>query len=217
MHGNVLLNLEAPSVQYLCRRDKRLAKVVSMVGGISYTPYDDGYAFLVRQIVNQMLSNKVGAVLYGRLERLCGGKVCLDEIMKLSEDELRGVGISRPKAGYIRNLTAAIESGVVRLDALASMPDQEVIQCLTRIRGIGTWSAKMYLIFVLDRKDVLPYEDAAFLQGYGWTYKTDDFSPASVKKKCRKWSPYASIAARFMYRALDSGLTKQEFHLFRTS
>lgn len=73
----------------------------------------------------------------------------------------------------------------------------------------------MYLIFVLDRQDILPYEDGAFLQSYRWLYKTIDCSPASIKSKCKKWSPYSSIAARYLYHALDLGLTKSEFHLFK--
>ena len=90
-----------------------------------------------------------------------------------------------------------------------------MIRILTSVHGIGTWTAKMYLMFVLNRQDVLPFEDVAFLQGYGWAYKTDDFSPAAVQKKCKKWKPYSSIAARYMYKALDRGLTKEEFHLFK--
>ena len=95
------------------------------------------------------------------------------------------------------------------------MTDDEVMRKLTSIRGIGNWSAKMYLIFALDRKDILPYEDTAFLQAYSWLYKTNDYSPEAVKKRCKKWKPYSSIAARYMYRALDMGLTKREFHLYK--
>nr|DAO73628.1 MAG TPA: 3-methyladenine DNA glycosylase [Caudoviricetes sp.] len=73
----------------------------------------------------------------------------------------------------------------------------------------------MYLIFCLNRQDILPYEDVAFLQGYRWAYKTDDCSPSSIQKRCKKWKPYSSIASRYMYRALDTGLTKMEFHLYK--
>ena len=215
MPEKIVLNMRTPAVKYLCQRDRRLAKVISMVGEISYTPYDDGFVFLVRQIVNQMLSNKVGAVLCGRLEGLCDGAVSPDAILKLEDDDIRGIGISRSKAGYIKNLAKASKEGIVCFDEYPAMTDDEVFRSLTSLRGIGAWSAKMYLIFALDRQDVLPYEDAAFLQGYGWTYSTDDVSPASVKKRCRKWSPYASAAARYMYRALDSGLTKRKFQLLQ--
>ena len=89
-----------------------------------------------------------------------------------------------------------------------------MIKELTKIKGIGVWTAKMYLLFVLNREDILPYEDVAFLQGFSWAYETKDLSPATVKKKCRKWKPYSSIAARYLYRALDTGLTKQAFQLY---
>ena len=80
---------------------------------------------------------------------------------------------------------------------------------LTKLRGIGEWVAHMYLIFVLDRQDILPTTDVAFIQVYEWLYKT------SVEKKLKKWKPYSSIAARYFYRALDEGYTKEEFHLFK--
>ena len=73
----------------------------------------------------------------------------------------------------------------------------------------------MYLIFVLDRQDILPYEDAAFIQSYEWMYKTKDKSMESITRKCKKWKPYSSIAARYLYRALDMGLTKKVFHLHK--
>lgn len=82
------------------------------------------------------------------------------------------------------------------------------------LHGIGKWTAKMYLIFVLDRQEILPYEDIAFLQSYEWLYKTKDRSKKSIEKKCKKWKPYSSIASRYLYKALDTGLTKESFKLF---
>lgn len=73
----------------------------------------------------------------------------------------------------------------------------------------------MYLIFVLDRQDILPYEDVTFLQSYEWMYKTKDRSKESIAKRCKKWNPYSSIASRYLYHALDLGLTKEEFHLYK--
>lgn len=91
---------------------------------------------------------------------------------------------------------------------LVHLPDVEVIKKLTALRGLGPWSAKMYLIFVLNRLDVLPYEDGAFLQAYKWLYATEDVKPPSIIKRCETWKPYSSLAARYLYRALDSGLTR---------
>jgi len=186
-----------------------------MVGTITYTPYTDSYPFLVHEIIEQMLSIKAGQKIYARLEKLCKGNITPDIVAKLSDEEIRSIGTSRSKVSYIRNITNAIVSRELDLGNLTQQTDVEVTASLTKIRGIGNWTAKMYLIFVLNRSDILPWEDGAFLQSYRWMYKTDDCSRKSVEQKCRKWKPYSSIAARFLYRTLDAGLTKSEFHLFK--
>jgi len=212
----ITLDMNTASIQYLCARDKRLAKVISMVGPITYSPHeDDPYRFLIHEIIEQMLSVKAGQKIFSRLEDLCDGNVDPDNISSLTDEQIRSTGTSNAKVEYIRNLTSALESGTLSFDNLTAMSDKDVIREMTKIRGIGTWTAKMYLMFVLDRPDILPVEDGAFLQGYRWAYKTIDCTPASVAKKCKKWKPYSSIAARFFYRALDMGLTKEEFHLFK--
>lgn len=212
----ITLNSESLPIQNLLRRDKRLAKVISMVGDISYEPHsDDSYSFLIHEIIEQMMSIKAGQKIYSRLENLCGGNVAPDTISKLTDEQIRSTGMSNAKVSYIRNVTDAVNTGQLDFIALSAASDEEVVKTLTSLRGLETWTAKMYLLFVLNRQDVLPYEDGAFLQSYRWLYKTDDCSPTSIKKKCSKWRPYSSTAARYMYRALDMGLTKKEFHLFK--
>ena len=216
MENWITLDENHPAVQALCRRDKRIQKVVRMIGPITYRPHDENpYGFLVEQILSQMLSNRVAEVIAGRLMALCGGAFTPDAIRALSDEQIRGVGTSNAKVRYIRALTEAVDAGSLDFDALPALPDAEVVKRLTAVRGIGMWSAKMYLLFVLDRPDILPFEDVAFLQGYGWAYNTSDFSPAAVRKKCAKWKPHSSVAARFMYQALDRGFTKEAFHLFK--
>lgn len=211
-----VLNKDHTAVQYLYKKDKRLAKVMDMVGEITYKPYsEDPYAFLVHEIIEQMLSVKAGEVIYGRLNALCGGLVCPERVAQLSNDQIKSIGTANSKVSYIKGLTEAIISGSLRLEDLQELSDQDVMDKLTELRGIGLWTAKMYLIFVLDRQNIIPYEDVAFLQSYKWMYKTESVSKEEVLKKCKKWSPYASVAARYLYRALDTGLTKEEFHLFK--
>lgn len=212
----ITLNENTKSVQHLCSRDKRLAKVIKMVGEIRYTPHEeDPYSFLVHEIIEQMLSIKAGQKIYSRLEDLCRGDVSPNAISNLTDDELRSTGTSNAKVQCIQELTEAVISDRLCFDDLSSSSDASVIKSLTQLRGIGNWTAKMYLIFVLNRPDVLPYEDSAFLQSYRWLYKTDDFNPRSIEKRCKKWKPYSAIAARFLYKALDKGFTKETFHLYK--
>jgi len=216
MQNSITLDMDTPSVQYLCKKCKRLAKVINMVGPIHYLPHDDNaYSFLVHEIIEQMLSAKAGQKIYGRLETLCGGEVTPERISALSDQQIRATGTSAAKVEYIRNITNAIANGSLCFEKLDSLSDEDIIRRLTKIRGIGKWTAKMYLLFVLDRQDVLPVEDGAFLQVYRWMYRTEDSSEGAVTRKCKKWRPYSSIAARFCYRALDTGMTKEEFHLYK--
>lgn len=216
MPNIVKLNNESESIQYLCRKDKRLAKVISMVGDISYQPHDeDPYSFIVHEIIEQMLSIKAGAKIYGRLEEMCGGKVTPETVNALSEEEICTTGTSSSKARYIKGITEEVLAGRLVFEEIAKMSDEQAYKKLLALKGIGSWTVKMYLIFVLDRQDILPIEDVAFLQSYKWMYKTDDISKEAVIKRCKKWSPYSSIAARYLYRALDMGLTKEEFHLYK--
>lgn len=216
MAQTVTLDEGSPVIQHLCKRDKRLAKVIRMIGPISYEPHDeDPYAFFIHEIIEQMLSVKAARRIYGRLEDLCDGNVSIESISALSDEEIKSTGTSVAKVEYIRNVTEAITTGRWNFKEMEALSDQDVISLLTSVRGIGNWTAKMCLMFILDRPNVIPYEDGAFLQTYRWLYKTDDCSPASVKKRCSKWSPYATAASRYFYRALDLGLTKEEFHLFK--
>ena len=127
----------------------------------------------------------------------------------MDEKVIKSIGTSSQKVRYIKHLTERVVSGRIDLSSLQNYSDEDVMNTLTDIPGIGNWTAKMFLIFVLDRPDILPYEDGAFKQSFKWLYETDDVSIENITNTCSCWSPYASTASRYLYRALDSGLTKQ--------
>lgn len=204
----ITINGSSEGVKYLREKDHRLATLMDAVGEIQYRTHSDGYAFLVHEILEQMLSIRVASIISDRLAQLCGGNVSIEAIKNITDDEMKTIGTSYRKVKSIRDLTIRVDNGELNLNDLIEKSDTEVISSLTSVYGIGQWTAKMYLIFVLDRQDVLPYEDAAFLQAYRWLYETSDISPESVKERCKKWSPFSSVASRYMYRALDSGLVK---------
>lgn len=210
-----VISADDASIKYLSQKDKKLAKIINTIGEIECNIHSDPFEFVIGEIVGQMLSNKVADVITDRLVNLCGGKITVEAIHGLSIQNLRGIGISKAKSQYILNFKDAVECGQIDFDEIKSMPDEKVMKCLMSIHGIGSWTSKMYLIFVLQRPDVLPYEDGAFLQAYKWLYKPKDMSKDSIIQKCKKWHPYSSIAARYLYRALDSGMTKQEFSIKR--
>ena len=210
MMGNFVITLEDEPAQHLMKKDRRLAAAMRAIGSLDCSVHEDGYAFTVGEIMEQMLSTKVSRVLYGRLTALCGGSITPQAIAGLDTETLRSVGISRAKANCILDFTKGVQEGKIDFAKFPEMSDEEVMQQLTQVRGIGPWTAKMVMIFVLGRPDVLPYEDGAFLAAYRWLYDTGDTSRAAVQQKCRKWKPYTSIAARYLYRALDTGLTARK-------
>lgn len=197
------------AITYLKAKDKRLAKVIETIGELEISQHTDSFYFLVREIVGQMVSAAVKRVIFGRLEAICELNISPEVISKMRVEDFRAIGLSSAKANFIHSLAEEIVSGELSFDSLTSNSDEEVMRKLTSIKGIGSWTAKMYLLFFLRRDDVLPYEDGAFIQSYRWLYNTKKIDRKSVEKRCKKWKPYSSIAARYLYRALDTGLTKQ--------
>ena len=199
------------SLDHLQKVDKRLSKVIERIGIIEYHSYNDigdGFVFLVREIIGQMISSKVKKILYNRLLELCADEITPSIISALSIEDLRGIGLSKSKSEYIINLAKLTKEGSINFSVIRQMSDENVIKSLTAIKGIGNWTAKMYLIFFLQRENVLPYEDGAFLQAYKWLYNTQKVTQECISRKCKKWKPYQSIGARYLYQALDRGLTK---------
>lgn len=203
------LNKRTKSVKFIYSKCKRMARVIDLVGTITYKPYSDPYSFLVTTIIGQMLSNKVADILCERLENLCGGHITPSKIDKLTDSQIKSIGTSNSKVSFIRELTNSIKNKDINFKRIDDMNDEEAIKALTSIHGIGTWSAKMYLIFVLNRQNVLPYEDMAFIQGYKWCYNTNRIDKDSITKKFKKFEPYRSIVARYLYKALDDGFIRR--------
>jgi hypothetical protein len=185
MATQIELTENSPPIQHLCKKDKRLAKVISMVGPITYTVHEDGFDFLFHEIIEQMLSIKAGAKIYERLVKLCNGQITPEQFDSLTDDDIKSIGTSKSKVSYIRTVTNEVLSKNLVRDELQDLSNEEVYKKLLALRGIGKWTAKMYLIFVLNRQDILPYEDVAFLQSYEWLYKTKERSKESIEKKCK--------------------------------
>lgn len=210
----ISIDNKCSAVKYLAERDKRLKKVFEIIGPFTYKPYEDGYSFLVYQIIGQMLANKIAKVMRERLVSLCNGDISPSNIDALSDEQIKSIGISQKKVLYIRALTDRIRADSSFLNSLQDLNDEQVMMKLVDIPGTGKWTAKMYLIFVLNRQDVLPVEDYAFIEAFEWVYKKK-FTVKEIEAKCKKWKPHSSIVARYMYKIVDGGLLKTEFHLFK--
>ena len=191
----------------LLRRDPVLAAVIKKHGacGLAAAQRADHFSALVRAITGQQLSTKAAATIYGRLVALMPGGVTPEALSALTDDQMRASGMSRQKIAYFRDLSEKALCGVVRLDLLESMTDDEVIAALTQVKGIGRWSAEMFLMFRLHRPDVLPVDDLGIVNAvknvYGLRKRP---TAARIRKIGEAWRPYRSVASWYLWRSLDN-------------
>jgi DNA-3-methyladenine glycosylase II len=168
---------------------------------------DDHYGALVRSIVGQQLSTKAAFSIYTRLTDRFGGRPPTpEEVLADDPDELRtAAGLSHAKTAYLRSLAEHVQDGSLELDRLHELPDELVIAELTAVKGIGLWTAHMFLIFHLDRPDVLPVGDLGVRRAIMVAYGLDALPDAAEMERIGEpWRPWRSIAARFLWRSLDN-------------
>lgn len=195
------------AVQHLCQVDPALAKVIARVGKYSgkTRPMPNLFHALCQAITYQQLSGKAAETIFGRVLQLAGEPLEAARVRRLGDDKLRGCGISRPKLAAIRDLTEKTLAGALpHHDELHAMPDEVVIERLTAVRGIGRWTAEMILMFRLGRPDVLPVNDLGIQKGFKLAFgKRRLPSPEMLAREGKKWSPYRSYAAWYLWRVLE--------------
>jgi DNA-3-methyladenine glycosylase II len=197
----------------LLRRDPVLAAIIRKHGPCGLGAVRerfDHFSMLVRAIVFQQLSTKAATTIHNRLLALMPDGTDAACLAALSEAQLRGVGISRQKAGYLRDLCEKVSSGAVPLDEVDDMEDEEVVTALTQIKGVGRWTAHMFLIFRLQRPDVLPVGDLGIVTAVQRAYRLrKPPTPARLTQIGEAWRPYRSVAAWYLWRSLDNEPVKK--------
>lgn len=206
--------INSPELLYLRRCDEQLDFAIQLIGDLEYQLHSDPFLHFMDTIIGQMLSNKVGDIISERFYKICNNKITPDVVSGLTVDDLRAIGISRDKSGYLLNFANYVKEHPYYFEELSQMDDDDLLKSLQQHRGIGGWSSKMYAIFVLDRRDILPFEDGAFLQAFKWLYGVEEKNRnhPKIQKMCEKWSPYSSLAARYLYRVLDNGYVKRDIN-----
>ena len=202
------LTTNTPEVAYLMERDWRLRHLIEAVGDLSYEVSGSAFEHVAHSVIEQMLSMRAGRTIEGRLRGLCGGEITGEAVLSLSLEEIRSCGVAARKAATLQEFARTMPEQ--RLQALAGLSDDEVRAALTAVRGIGRWTADMFLIFYLERPDVLSVEDGAVRQVFRWLYGAPITDENLREVVCSLWRPYSSTAVRYMYRALNRGLLAQE-------
>lgn len=204
-----MANTHRRSVNALKRIDPTLARIIDAVGTCRLQLRAEGTHFhaIARAIVFQQLSGKAAGTIFGRLNALYpSGAATPEGIMATSDDALRAVGLSRQKIGYLRDLSQRVLSGALPLDTVESMTDDDLIAHLVQVKGIGRWTAQMFLMFRLGRPDVLPELDLGIQNAIQRAYRMRKRpTPTQVKKIGAKWSPHSSVACWYLWRSLENG------------
>lgn len=184
-----------------------LAGVIERVGPCRFRVENAGSHFdaMVRAIVYQQLSGGAASTIHARLLALFGGATPEPALLLATADEvLRGVGLSRQKIAYMKDLASRVGSGDVPLHSLDELEDQAIIDTLTRVKGVGVWTAQMFLMFRLGRPNVLPDLDLGVRKAIQRAYRTRGLpSSERVRKIGRPWAPYCTIASWYLWRSLD--------------
>jgi DNA-3-methyladenine glycosylase II len=201
------------ALDHLQKADVILGSIIARVGPCKMTYRDPSFEMLARAIVFQQLSTKAARTIYGRLEEAAGGPLTPESIQNLSVGEMRRAGLSRQKLGYIRDLAEHAISGKVDFALLPSMSDEQVIESLTDIKGVGVWTAHMFLIFSLRRPNVLPVGDLGVRMAIQRAYKKRKLpTPKQIEQIARGWHPYCSYAAWYLWRSLEGSKEERPNH-----
>lgn len=186
-----------------------MARLMDAVG--PYRPGDrtggSHFGALIRSIVFQQLSGKAATTIHNRFLDLYPDRApTARDIIETPDDKLRGAGLSRQKIGYLRDLAARVDRGELPLEHVDALTDEDLIAHLVQVKGIGKWTAQMFLMFKLGRVNVLPDLDLGIQNAIKRAYGKRKCAPKDVLRIGAKWSPYSSIACWYLWRSLDNGV-----------
>jgi DNA-3-methyladenine glycosylase II len=194
------------ALAHLKSADPVLCRIIDTVGPYRMEYAEPDFTALARSIVYQQLNGRAASTIYSRLERAVAraGKLSPRSILKMEVEELRTFGLSQGKAKYVLDLAAKTVSKEVEFGKLADMSDEEVVAHLTKVKGVGVWTAHMFLMFAMRRPNVLPVGDYGIRSAIKKAYALEEMpKPGEMEEIARGWHPYCSVACWYMWRSLD--------------
>jgi DNA-3-methyladenine glycosylase II len=192
------------AIDHLRRSDPVLGAIIERVGPYRPRSMEATFHGLARSIVYQQLSGKAAGTIFSRLTAATSDPLIPETVLRLSADDLRAIGLSKQKAAYVRDLAERSARGEIDFAALAALGDEEIIERLTAVKGVGVWTVQMFLMFGLQRPNVLPVGDLGVRVAIRKAYRLRDMpKPKHIEKIAAKWHPYCSIASWYLWRSLE--------------
>jgi len=202
----------AKARRVIAGRDPVLGDLMRRIGscGLAGSQHTDPFVALVHAIISQQLSTKAAATIAARVDALLGGAPTPTRMRGVPDADLRSAGLSGQKLRYLRDLCERIQERALRLDALDGMADEDVIEALTSVKGIGRWTAEMFLMFRLHRPDVLPVGDLGIVKAVKATYRLRALpTPERIHRLGEAWRPYRSVACWYLWASLDNAPVRE--------
>jgi len=192
------------AILHLKKSDPTLAAIIESVGPCRMEYGEPTFHSLAESILYQQLNGKAAVTIFNRFTDLVGDPVTPQGILKATDTELRAVGLSKQKTSYLRDLAEKTNAGLLEFERLVELPDEEVIRHLTQVKGVGVWTAHMFLMFTLRRPDILPTGDYGIQAAMKKHYRKRKMpKPKDMEKIAKAWSPYRSVACWYLWRSLD--------------
>jgi DNA-3-methyladenine glycosylase II len=192
------------AVNHLKKSDPVLAAIIEKIGPCRMQFGQPTFHTLAESILYQQLNGRAAATIFNRFTAAAGDPLTPNGILKLSDAEMRAVGLSKQKTSYLRDLSEKTNAGLLEFERLPNLSEQEVIDHLTQVKGIGVWTAHMFLMFTLRRPDILPTGDYGVQAAMKKLYRKRKWpKPAVMEKIAKPWIPYRSIACWYLWQSLD--------------
>ena len=197
-------NIDA--IQYLCKVDNNLEKIIKIVGKYSIKIRNDPFQSLIESIIYQQLAGKAANAIYNRFINYYDNKqITPARILNSPNDNLKKVGLSNRKIDYVKDLASHVYDGRINLEELPTMNDEEIINKLVNVKGIGRWTSEMFLIFSLGRQDVLPVTDLGVRKAIQKVYSLSELpKPNTMMEIAEPWRPHRSIATWYLWKSLSN-------------
>lgn len=192
--------------EWFLRKDKHIGPLVKKWGHctIKLRVHKDYFGSLCGDIVGQQLSGRVADVIFERFEKALGGRVTPEAVLKIDGQKLRDCGMSWGKVSFVKDLASKTKSGELQTKKLANLPDEEVIRELVAVKGIGRWTAEMFLMFSLARPDIFPVDDLGIKKGFEKVTGRKFDKAKSARFAEKNWAPYRTVASWYLWRSLEN-------------
>ena len=192
------------AILHLKKSDPVLAAIIERVGSYRIEYGEPTFHSLAEAIIYQQLNGKAAVTIFKRFAEVAGMPLTPEGILKLTDQQMRSVGLSKQKSSYLRDMAERAVRGELDFSRLAEMDDEEVIEHLTQVKGVGVWTAQMFLMFTLKRPNVLPTGDYGIQNAIRKHYKKRKLpKPAHMEKIARCWEPYRSVACWYLWKSMD--------------